>query len=159
MLRLTLSLCSTIVYHHQRISLAGSSARLYVGGIYNQLGHSTATALIDGDTKIIFRSESARTYVFVEVSAEMWQFEEDGCMLSEKCEVFLRELVSNWQGGGTGGKNGIRKGHTANHMVSVILYGRVIYEDNGEGEEERAPTSRNEEGMIYRDFYKVSSPV
>ena len=113
-------------------------------------GRSTRSAWVDGETKIIFRSESARTYLFVEVSAEMFQFDE-GNMGAETAEIALGELVRNWQGGA----NSSRKGHAVNHVVSVILYGRVIYEDDGEGDEERAPVSRNESGMVYRDFYKV----
>lgn len=166
MLRLSLSLSSQVIYTGQRITLQG--ARLSVASICTVGGRSARSAWVDGETKIIFRSESARTYLFVEMSAEMWQFDEGNSQScthiphytadtlittvnAEKAEVFLSELVKNWQGGAKGS----RKGHAINHVVSIILYGRVIYEDDGEGDEERAPLSRNEHGMIYRDFYKV----
>jgi hypothetical protein len=159
MLQATLALTSTTAYRGQRVTLPGSTIRLSVGAMFSQDGKKVRSAWIDGDTKIAFRSSSARIYVFVEVSAEMWHFEEDGCTLYEKCEVFLGELFKNWKGGGKGGKAGVRNGNATNHTVSVVLYGRVIYDSEAEGEEARAPLQRNEEGLLYRDFYKVSSSL
>lgn len=175
MLRLALSLSHSVLYLRQRVLLPGSTARLRVGGIYSG-GKTVKSAWIDEDTKVVFRSESARCYVFVEVSQvrplccpphkpslilvdtvlqEMWHFEEDGSTLREKCEVFLSDLFAHWTGQGTGGCDSKHKGQPTSHTVSIILYGRVIYEDNGEGEESRAPLSRDEDGTLYRDFYKV----
>lgn len=152
-----MSLVDTTVFLNQRVLLPGGSmARLRVGGIFNQEGRHVRSAYIDDETKIVFRSESARAYVFVEVSQEMWQFEEDGSMLREKCEVFLHELFAHWTGRMGKGIDVKSKGNTTSHTVSIILYGRVIYEDNGEGEEQRAPLRRLEDGTLYRDFYKVS---
>lgn len=82
-------------------------------------------------------------------------YERAGQILREKCAVFLEELLKNWKGGGKGKADGVRRGHATNHTISIILYGRVIYEDNGEGEEDRAPLKRSDEGVLYRDFYKV----
>ncbi|KAK4703680.1 hypothetical protein P7C70_g2534, partial [Phenoliferia sp. Uapishka_3] len=145
MFRLSLSLVSTVLFLNQRVLLPGSSARLRIGRIYNQLNKVVPSAYIDPETKIIFRSESARCFVFVEVSAEMWHFEEDGSLLREKCELFLGELFAQFY----------QVQPRTSHTVSIVLYGRVIYEDNGEGEEERAPLSKAEDGTLYRDFYKV----
>ncbi|KAK4050900.1 vacuolar membrane-associated protein iml1 [Microbotryomycetes sp. JL221] len=155
MFRLTLSLTSQVIHLNQRVTLPGSLARLRVGEIFNQEGHTVRSAYVDDETKIIFRSESARCYVFIEISQEMWQFEEDGSMLREKCEMFLHELFAHWTGKATTGTDLKSKGNPTSHTVSIILYGRVIYEDNGEGEEERAPMRRLEDGTLYRDFYKV----
>ncbi|KAK4053511.1 vacuolar membrane-associated protein iml1 [Microbotryomycetes sp. JL201] len=155
MFRLTIALTSQVIYLNQRVTLPGSLARLRVGEIFNQEGRTVRSAYVDEDTKIIFRSESARCYVFVEISQEMWQFEEDGSMLREKCELFLYELFAHWTGKATRGTDLKSKGQPTSHTVSIILYGRVIYEDNGEGEEERAPMRRLENGTLYRDFYKV----
>ncbi|KAM0788563.1 hypothetical protein ACM66B_001688 [Microbotryomycetes sp. NB124-2] len=155
MFRLTMALTSQVIYLNQRVTLPGSLARLRVGEIFNQEGRTVRSAYVDEDTKIIFRSESARCYVFVEISQEMWQFEEDGSMLREKCELFLYELFAHWTGKATRGTDSKSKGQPTSHTVSIILYGRVVYEDNGEGEEERAPMRRLENGTLYRDFYKV----
>lgn len=157
MLRLSLSLVDSCLFINQRVVLpGGSQARLRVGGIFNQEGHTVRSAYVDDETKIVFRSESARCYVFVEVSQEMWTFEEDGSMLREKCQVFLHELFAHWTGRmGKGNIDVKSKGNPTSHTVSIILYGRVLYEDNGEGEEARAPLRRLEDGTLYRDFYKV----
>lgn len=141
-MRLSLSLSNTSLFLNQRVTLPGSAARLRVGGIYNLDYKKVRSAWVDEDTKIIFRSESARSYVFVEVSQEMDHFEEDGSMLKEKCEVFLKEFLERIE--------------STSHTLSIILYGRVIYEDNGQGEEERAPLRKTEDGVLYRDFFKVS---
>lgn len=145
MLRLTLSLANTALYLNQRVTLPGSTARLRVGGIYNLNRKQVKSAWVEDETKIIFRSESARTYVFIEISEEMNHFEEDGSLLREKCELFLTELLKRLE--------------STSHTLSIILYGRVIYEDNGEGDEERAPIRKSEDGVLYRDFFKVSFPT
>jgi len=155
MLRLSLSLANTCVFLNQRVTLPGSLARLRVGGLFDSDHQTVRSAWVDEDTKIVFRSESARVYVFVEMSQEMWHFEEDGSMLREKCEVFLQELFMHWTGRAEEGMDKKSKGNPTSHTVSMILYGRVIYEDNGEGEEERAPLRTLEDGTLYRDFYKV----
>ncbi|KAM0748165.1 hypothetical protein T439DRAFT_349523 [Meredithblackwellia eburnea MCA 4105] len=145
MFRLSLSLVNSVLFLNQRIILPGSNARVRVGRLYNQLGKVVPSAYIDDETKIIFRSESARCFVFIEVSEEMWYFEEDGSLLAEKCELFLTELFAQFY----------TVQPPTSHTVSIILYCRVIYEDNGEGEEDRAPMSRLADGTLYRDFYKV----
>lgn len=142
MLRLSLALANTALYLNQRVTLPGSLARLRVGGIYNLDRKQVRSAIVDDETKIVFRSESARSYIFIEISQEMDHFEEDGSMLREKCELFLKELLSRIA--------------TTSNTVSIILYGRVIYEDNGQGDEERAPLRKDEDGVLYRDFFKVS---
>lgn len=148
MFRLSLSLVSSVLFLNQRVTLPGSSARVRIGRLYNQHGRVVRSAIVDAETKIVFRSESARCFVFVEVAAEMWHFEEDGNLLREKCELFLGELFMQFY----------ERTPPTSHTVSIILYGRVVYDDNGEGEEERAPLSQAEDGSLYRDFYKVSFP-
>ncbi|KAL8286984.1 hypothetical protein RQP46_003990 [Phenoliferia psychrophenolica] len=145
MFRLSLSLVGSALFYNQRITLPGSSARVRVGRLYNTAGKVVRSACVDAETKIVFRSESARCFVFVEVSAEMWQFEEDGSLLREKCELFLGELFAQFYD----------VQPPTSHTVSIVLYGRVIYDDGSEAEEERAPLSQMEDGTPYRDFYKV----
>ena len=50
------------------------------------------------------------------MSKEMWEFDEDGEMILEKCvHGFLPELFQRWKEVGT------------NHVVSIVLFSRVIY--------------------------------
>ena len=43
---------------------------------------------VDKNTKIIYRSESAKITLFVQLSREMWHFEEDG-------EIMFHKLINN----------------------------------------------------------------
>jgi hypothetical protein len=87
----------------------------------------------------------------------MWQFEEDGGKLLEKCEMFLEEVFAHYSGKMSKDSEDKRsKGIPTSHNVSVILYGRVIYDDREDAEEERAPLSQASDGTYYRDFFKVS---
>ena len=40
--------------------------------------------LVTKDTKIILRSESAKYFIFLQMSREMWEFDEDGELYYEK---------------------------------------------------------------------------
>lgn len=175
---LTLSLADKVLHTGQRVALPGSGARLRVGDMYTSVSSSPSSsskpgarrgssshakntrvdaAYITDETKFVFRSESARCYVFIEMSQEMWHFEEDGSMLLEKCELFLQELFLHYSGKMSPDAEDKRsKGIPTSHVVSIVLYGRVIYDDAQDGEEERAPLSRLDDGTLYRDFYKVS---
>ncbi|GAA5948734.1 hypothetical protein JCM21900_005277 [Sporobolomyces salmonicolor] len=170
---LSLALTDKVLHSGQRVVLPGSAARLRVGDMWSSppsVSHSAHessskyfsqstrldSAYLTDSTKFIFRSESARSYIFVEVSAEMWQFEEDGGMLVEKCEMFLVELFAHYSGRmSKEAEDKTNKGVSTSHVVSIILYGRVIYDDEEEAEEERAPLCRLANGTLYRDFYKV----
>ncbi|KAG0667651.1 vacuolar membrane-associated protein iml1 [Rhodotorula mucilaginosa] len=175
---LTLSLADKVLHTGQRVALPGSGARLRVGDMYTSISSSPPSlskkpgarrgssshakntrvdaAYITDETKFVFRSESARCYVFIEMSQEMWHFEEDGSMLLEKCELFLQELFLHYSGKMSPDAEDKRsKGIPTSHVVSIVLYGRVIYDDAQDGEEERAPLSRLDDGTLYRDFYKV----
>ncbi|KAK4331647.1 Vacuolar membrane-associated protein IML1 [Rhodotorula toruloides] len=173
---LTLALANKVLHTGQRVALPGSGARLRVGDMWSagpgpqpsskgRRGASSSSsaenaridaAYVTEETKFVFRSEGGRAYIFVEVSEELWQFEEDGSMLLEKCDLFLQELFSHYSGKmSLEAEDKRSKGIPTTHIVSIILYGRVIYDDEQDGEEERAPLCRLEDGTLYRDFYKV----
>ncbi|GAA5965169.1 hypothetical protein JCM3765_002866 [Sporobolomyces pararoseus] len=174
---LSLSLINKVLHSNQRIVLPGSGARLRVGDMWSSTtstnpttsqrskrgsssnttsSHNLDSALITDSTKLIFRSESSRSYIFIEVSSEMWQFEEDGGTLYEKCEMFLEEVFAHYSGKMSKDSEDKRsKGIPTSHNVSVILYGRVVYDDREDAEEERAPLSVASDGTLYRDFFKV----
>ncbi len=42
------------------------------------------SGIVTKDTKIIFRSESAKYFLFLQMSQEMWEFDEDGDLYYEK---------------------------------------------------------------------------
>ncbi|GAA5884837.1 hypothetical protein JCM16303_007295 [Sporobolomyces ruberrimus] len=175
---LSLGLIGKVLHSNQRILLPGSGARLRVGDMWSSTSasssssrrrrgstvvqdaqstsHNLDSAYVTDSSKLIFRSESSRSYIFIEVSQEMWQFEEDGGMLVEKCEMFLEEVFAHYSGKMSKDSEDKRsKGIPTSHVVSVILYGRVIYDDPDDAEEERAPLSQASDGTYYRDFFKV----
>ena len=75
--RMSLALADTCVYLGQKIQLTGLSARATVGGLWVD-GKQRRSALITSDTRTVFRSESCKFYIFVQLSEEMWSFDDDG---------------------------------------------------------------------------------
>ncbi|KAI9316637.1 hypothetical protein BX666DRAFT_1945315 [Dichotomocladium elegans] len=96
---------------------------------------------IDENTRIIFRSSSAKFFLFIQMSREMWEFDEDGELYFEKVvNNFLPELFNKWKEEGT------------NHVVSIVLFTRVFYDTNDPLDE---LVNKSEDGRYYKDFYKV----
>jgi hypothetical protein len=59
---------------------------------------SVPCAYITPSTKIVFRSQSIRLFIFIQMSREMFEFEEDGELFFEKCVYgFLPELFERWK--------------------------------------------------------------
>ena len=102
-------------------------------------GTSVKCGYVNDSTKTIFRSETAKYFIFIQMSKEMWEFDEDGELFFEKCiNGFLPELFSRWKGIG------------ANHVVSIVLFARVrISEIQSPIEGSSADNS------THRDFYRV----
>ena len=80
------SLVGTCTYIEQRLSFLGSRMGV-VRNIYRN-GKNELSGYIGKDTKIIYRSESAKLTIFIQLSREMWHFEEDG-------EIMFHKLVNN----------------------------------------------------------------
>ncbi|KAI8912550.1 hypothetical protein EDD86DRAFT_201680 [Gorgonomyces haynaldii] len=132
------SLMGNTVYNGQKISslgVRGSVKDIYVNGKVQQCGY------INEQTKTIFRSETAKYYVFIQMSKEMWEFDEDGEMFFGKCvHGFLPELFKKWKELGT------------NHVVSIIMFARILYnEQTTEGLE----FHKDAYGRLCRDYYRV----
>ncbi len=86
----------------------------------------------------------------------MWHFDEDGELYFEKCLYgFLPDLFSRWKQMGN------------NHVVSIVLFSRIFYNDtSAEKQRDSAEDLFEEpsnphrlqtdsEGRPYRDFYRV----
>lgn len=112
------------------------------------------------NTKFIFRSESAKYFIFIQMSCEMWHFDEDGDLYHEKCLYgFLPDLFARWKQMGN------------NHVLSIVLFSRIFYND-ANGTTLQKEDSSNDlfdespplnpgkmqtdpSGRPYRDFYRV----
>lgn len=142
MWRLSLQLEDTCVYVGQKIALS-NLVRATVGRIFTK-ERTVSSGYVSASTKTIFRSDSAKFYLFIQMSKEMWDFDEDGELYNEKAiHGFLPELLRRWSAVPT------------NHLVSVILFGRVLFEEHELHMIEDWPVRRDERGRAYVDYYKA----
>ena len=155
MWRLKLALASSAVYVGKKVYSLGIRAQIkdiYVNGVKSASGYVTER------TRIIYRSETAKYFIFLQMSREMWEFDEDGDLFVEKCaRGFLPDLFQKWKVCG------------ANHVVSIILFTRILYpnpspegltfsKELGGAEkhlEKESSVSVNSFGQYYRDYYRV----
>ncbi|KAI9255421.1 hypothetical protein EDC94DRAFT_678447 [Helicostylum pulchrum] len=138
MWRLQQRLKGTCVYLEKKILFAGSIKatvkRLFANEEKITSGYITET------TRMIFRSASAKYFLFIQMSREMWEFDEDGELYFEKAvSNFLPHLFSKWKDEGT------------NHVVSIVLFTRVYYETKIND----PLINQTPDGRYYKDFYKV----
>ncbi|CAG8443401.1 11453_t:CDS:1 [Ambispora leptoticha] len=140
MWRLSTSLCGSWVYVGRKIEFA--CIRAQVKRIYVK-GELVCGGYITDETKSIYRSESAKYFIFIQMSREMWEFDEDGELFFEKAiDGFLPEFFQRWKEVGT------------NHIGSIVLFSRIFY-DYDEDLVNESAVKQDEKGRWYKDFYKV----
>lgn len=138
MWRLQQSLKGNCAYLEKKILYAGS-IKATVKRLFKDEKEITS-GYITEHTRIIFRSASAKYFLFVQMSKEMWEFDEDGELYFEKAvSNFLPQLFNSWKEEGT------------NHVVSIVLFTRVFYKSPIED----SLLIQAEDGRYYKDFYKV----
>lgn len=141
MWRVFQNLEDTCVYCGQKVTLAGS-VRATIGRIFIKEKKVTS-GYVSASTKAIFRSESAKYNLFIQLSREMWEFDEDGEIYYEKAlQGFIPELLRRWRAVPT------------NHILTVILFARVHY-DESEIHMLEGPIRQDARGKYYIDYYKV----
>ncbi|KAL8832228.1 MAG: hypothetical protein Q9191_000398 [Dirinaria sp. TL-2023a] len=124
-------LADRTVYKEQKIwflrTIKASVSNVFVNG------QKVQSALFSASTKPIFRSESARYVLFIQMSKEMWDFDACGSgelMFNQAVDGFLPELLRRWQR------------LNVKHIVSVVLFTRIEYETQLDREK-------------HSDFYRV----
>lgn len=142
----TNDLSDSCVYKGKKIHFVGS-IKAQVRHIYVR-GQKVQAAYFSSRTKPIFRSESARYAIFIQMSREMWHFDTEGSgeiVFNKLINGFLPELFKRW-----------RK-INAHHLVNIVLFTRVVYEQGTA----RIPTEREDidglegAGKSYKDFFRV----
>lgn len=143
------ALANKAIYKDQRLSFM--TIKAVVKDILVQ-GQKVTSAFFDASTKPIFRSESARYILFIQMSKEMWDFDADGTgeiMFGKVINGFLPELFKRWE------KLGVK------HLVTIVLFTRLEYEKgltagffNTEIDTSDPSMSFVDE-TSYRDFYRV----
>lgn len=94
-------------------------------------------------TKLVYRSLSARSTIFIQVCRELWEFAGDGERYNEKVvHSFLPALFTRWRDTGV------------TNIVTIVLISRVFY-DESEIEYAAGPLRRDDDGRWYKDFFKV----
>ncbi|KAH8808764.1 vacuolar membrane-associated protein-like protein IML1 [Xylogone sp. PMI_703] len=145
-------LSNTTVYKGQKILFMGT-IKAQVTTVYVN-GRKVQSAFFSTDTKPIFRSESARYVLFIQMSREMWDFDSEGSgeiMFNKVVNGFLPALFKKWMA------------LKVKHLVSIVLFSRVEY-DTGMTSElgESTHDSEYHTGIQagasrkpYKDFYRV----
>jgi DEP domain-containing protein 5 len=120
---------------------------IYIGG------RTVSSAYFCQTTIPVFRSESARYVLFIQMSREMWDFDSEGTgeiMFSRVIDGFLPELFKKWVE------------LEARHLVSIVLFGRLEYDRHAlaalqrlNSVESEGPSIDIDEKAAYRDFYRV----
>ena len=144
------ALSNKMIYKGQRIWFMGTIKAL-VQTIFMQ-GQKVHSAFFDASTKPIFRSESARYVIFIQMSKEMWDFDADSTgevMFSKVINGFLPELFARW------------KQRNVKHLISLVLFTRMVYEKpytNGYIPDDAEVNRSSEftmENASHQDFYRV----
>lgn len=143
-------LSNKMIHKGDRISFMGPIKAL-IQNIF-VYGQKVQSAFFDASTKPIFRSESARYVIFIQMSKEMWDFDADSTgeiMFSKVINGFLPELFTRW------------KQRNVKHLISIVLFTRMIYEkphakEDGFGETENSrPQAYATKNTSHEDFYRV----
>lgn len=138
------------VYKGQSILFMGT-IKAQVTAIYAD-GDKVSSAFFVRDTRPIFRSESARYVLFIQMAREMWEFDSESSgeiMFNKVVNGFLPALFKRWAK------------LKAKHLVSIVLFARVEY-DTGLNAEFDTLESDYYTGIQpsgarrpYKDFYRV----
>ncbi|KAG9009263.1 vacuolar membrane-associated protein iml1 [Tulasnella sp. JGI-2019a] len=142
MWKLGISLEEQCIHVEEKINFVGCVSG-QVKALYVK-GNRVSSAYVTSRTKMIYRSMSAKTTVFIQICRELWEFADDGERYYEKvCHSFLPALIERWQS------------MNATHVFTVVLISRVFYEES-ETEYADGPLRQDPNTMQwYKDFYKV----
>lgn len=125
------------IYKNEKLSFINSSIRLSINHIYKN-GHKFFSSYVGNDTKVVFRSDSARLIVFIQISSEMWNFEESGQQMFHKLmNSFFPKAFQKWKDLGT------------HHLITIILFSSVDMADRG------TLYSEGETPLEKVDYYRV----
>ncbi|OJJ47975.1 hypothetical protein ASPZODRAFT_151387 [Penicilliopsis zonata CBS 506.65] len=118
MWRLVMSdLVNKVVYKGQKILFMGT-IRATVKAIFIR-GKKVLSGYFSPHTIPVFRSESAKYVLFIQMSREMWDFDSEGTgdiLFSRVINGFLPELFKRWVN------------IDAKHLVTIVLFTRVEYD-------------------------------
>jgi hypothetical protein len=140
-------LSNRTVYRGQKLLFMGT-IKATIKTVYIN-GQSTHSGYFSSTTKPVFRSESARYVLFIQMSKEMWDFDAEGAgeiMFNKVVNGFLPDLFKRWMR------------IQARHLVTIILFTRMQYD--GKAFPDRPEDTTNNRGFghqsgRFRDYYRV----
>lgn len=139
MWRLVMSeLVDKIIYKGQKIMFMGS-IKATVKNIFIR-EKKCLSGYFSPQTIPIFRSESAKYVLFIQMSKEMWDFDSEGTgdiLFSRVINGFLPELFKRWLNS------------DAKHLVTIVLFTRVEYD---------APVNLGQSNLSAGHFNSTSGP-
>ncbi|KAG8821492.1 vacuolar membrane-associated protein iml1 [Serendipita sp. 399] len=145
MWRLSSSLVGKCWHAEQKVQFVGSISAT-IKNIYRD-SKSVKAAFVSPETKIVYRSLTAKCTIFIQLCRELWDFADDGERYYEKVvHSFLPALFKEWK------KLGAR------HVITIVLISRVFY-DASEVAYAAGPIRQDDDGRNYKDFYKVVTDI
>ncbi|KJZ77905.1 hypothetical protein HIM_02542 [Hirsutella minnesotensis 3608] len=153
MWRLTVGeLTQRTIYKGQSILFLGT-IKAQITAVYVQ-GKNVHSAFFVRDTRPIFRSESARYVLFIQMAREMWDFDSESSgeiMFDRVVNGFLPAMFKRWV---------LLK---VKHLVSIVLFARVEYDTgltnqlagNALQGDYYTGTQPSGNRRPYKDFYRV----
>ncbi|KAK4235866.1 hypothetical protein C8A03DRAFT_36268 [Achaetomium macrosporum] len=145
-------LAERTVYKGQMVLFLGT-VKAQVTAVYVD-GRKVHSAFFGRDTKPIFRSESARYVLFIQMAREMWDFDPDGSgeiTFNKVVNGFLPALFKKWAA------------MKVKHLVTIVLFARVEYDTGISTELASASVhdgyytgiQASGDRRPYKDFYRV----
>ena len=127
-----------------------------VGGVQAQIqelannGTQRLSGIVTNKTKFIFRSRSTRIIWLVQISAEMWEYDQSGDLYFEKfLNKFVDPVMEKW------------KELQVSHALTIIFFARSLYLDPvdpikaPELSSKKSLKPRSYDGLKCQDFFKV----
>lgn len=136
MWQITTVLRESCVYHQKRIVFC-DVIRCWVDSIFKN-GRKVFSAYIGPNTNIVFRSESSRMIIIIQLSQETWHFEETGEIIFHRMvNSLLPDVFKQWEE------------NEHHHTVSIVLFTSVSMDPHA------VKLKRGEKAKDVQDFYRV----
>eukprot|EP00551_Chaetoceros_affinis_P006665 CAMPEP_0203671262 /NCGR_PEP_ID=MMETSP0090-20130426/7095_1 /ASSEMBLY_ACC=CAM_ASM_001088 /TAXON_ID=426623 /ORGANISM="Chaetoceros affinis, Strain CCMP159" /LENGTH=1430 /DNA_ID=CAMNT_0050536291 /DNA_START=64 /DNA_END=4353 /DNA_ORIENTATION=+ len=147
------------IYAGERLK-TNDDMRAYVMELRNG-DQELKSGILTNETKITFRTRSARIFWLVQISSEMWNYassyrensDQNGCceIYFDKFVSFMKRLFEEW------------KALDVSHSLTILFFSRTYINNAKKPSPETtemitaltSPIKRDTDGRLYEDFYKI----
>ncbi|KAH3678886.1 hypothetical protein WICPIJ_008813 [Wickerhamomyces pijperi] len=134
---LSSSLNKKCVYKSQRVTFF-ESIRGNVSLMYRN-GRKVFSGYVGESTKIVFRSESARLLFLIQITEEMYHFQEDGEVMFHKVvNSLFPKIFKKWREKGT------------HHLITIVFAANVDFSDGSWND-----LKQGEKPQTFKDYFRV----